>query len=123
MLRKLRLTKGASMWLPILFGVLAASHVTSVAAAGQPAPATPATYRVISLGSGGPSEKPVINAKGQAAISMDFGLGYSNSMLYDGKTVQNLGDLGGDHKARDSKQFIRADVFVFDRPVGCIGVS
>lgn len=35
-----------------------------------------------------------INAKGQVAISMNFGNG-SRAMFYDGKKVQDLGNLGG----------------------------
>jgi len=80
------------MWLPFLFGVLAASNVSSVAA-GQPA-AVPASYRVIELGNGAVAEKPAINAKGQVALSMGFGT-ITKAMFYDGKKVQDLGNLGG----------------------------
>lgn len=89
MLPKICLSKAAAtMWLPILFGVLAAAHGAGVAAAPSPG------YRVINLGTGAVSEKPVINAKGQVAISMGFGNG-SSALFYDGKQVHDLGNLGG----------------------------
>lgn len=90
MLRKLCLSQGTlKMGLPLVFGALAVTG-----AAAQPATALADSYRVVNLGNGSVSEKPAMNAKGQVALSMDFG-GNSKALFYDGKTVHDLGNLGG----------------------------
>ncbi len=74
------------------------------AAAGAGAQPTPAaasktgaaatTYRVVNLGADPLSALPKINARGQVSFSLNPGAG-SRGYFYNGKTVQDIGTLGG----------------------------
>jgi probable HAF family extracellular repeat protein len=90
----------AAWWLPCLLGALSAAAAASAgpATSGAPAEALGAAaapnYRVINLGAGSLSQIPVINAGGQVAFSLFDGSG-SHAWFYDGRSVRNIGTLGG----------------------------
>lgn len=92
------LSKRLSLWcLPFLFASLTANAApaeqtptTALVAAKPGGSMKPVSYHVINLGTGYLTEKPVINANGQVAFSMDFGTGISHAFVYDGNEVKEI---------------------------------
>ena len=90
-------TPGAKCCLGILLAALTASGATVAqqAPSARPAVSAPQIYRVINLGSSLLSSIPHINVNGQVTFSLQSERG-SNGYFYNGKTVQDIGGLGGD---------------------------
>lgn len=97
-----RVTTRLHVILPrLLAGVVIAAAATAavtgqaqsraVAAADRPASTL---YRVVNLGAGDISELPAINARDQVSFSLHTEQG-SRGFFYDGKTVRDIGTLGG----------------------------
>lgn len=96
-----RTARRAARILPCLLATLA---IASAAGAGQEATesafaadlgdAAASTYRVINLGSADLAELPAINNNGQVSFSLNTESG-PHSFFYDGKTVMDIGSLGG----------------------------
>jgi probable HAF family extracellular repeat protein len=83
----------------ICAGIAYSMQVSGLAGAADTTPAArsgalPATYSVVNLGLGWPTEGPKINNRGQVAFSVRNETGY-RALFYDGQSIRDLGNLGG----------------------------
>ena len=95
-----QLTLSYKPLLGLLLFLLGVLLLAGAAAAGQSPPgqasaAAPKAYRVTILGSGALTGYSTFNAKDQIAISLVNASGASRAYFYDGKTLLDIGTLGG----------------------------
>jgi probable HAF family extracellular repeat protein len=91
------LTAGA--WKFLLAGLV--TLLAAASGAGQTVPVqaaaatVPAAYRIVPLAASNAASQPEINNKDQVAFSVPDAAGISRAKFYDGRTVHDIGTLGG----------------------------